>query len=247
MQRKRLFMTLLLSAALIAATAGCGAKQQAEENNGGNATTGGGTTQTESNAGNTANSGGNTAAEDSDSASQAKSWDKMPEMSIDTSKTYLAHFKTSKGDFTVELFAKDAPQTVNSFVFLANEKFYDGIKFHRIIETFMIQTGDPLGNGTGGPGYDIPDELDNGHQYEEGIVAMANAGPNTGGSQFFICTGPDAAGLNMQPNYTIFGKVTEGMDVVTAISKTPVEANMQGEPSQPTEEVTIDGLTIEVK
>ncbi|MFB9330469.1 peptidylprolyl isomerase [Paenibacillus aurantiacus] len=251
MQRKRLFMTLVLAVALIATTAGCGAKKEVEEN-GGNATTGGGTTQTETNAGNAANSGGNAAADSNavntgDSASQAKSWDKMPEMSIDTSKTYLAHFKTSKGDFTVELFAKDAPQTVNSFVFLANEKFYNGIKFHRIIETFMIQTGDPLGNGTGGPGYDIPDELDNGHQYEEGIVAMANAGPNTGGSQFFICTGPDAAGLNMQPNYTIFGKVSEGMDVVTAISKTPVEANMQGEPSQPTEEVTIDDLTIEVK
>ncbi|MBB3110377.1 cyclophilin family peptidyl-prolyl cis-trans isomerase/predicted small lipoprotein YifL [Paenibacillus phyllosphaerae] len=250
MQSKRI-LTITVLAALLLVAAGCGAKEQLENNAANNATTGGGTTQTEP-----SNTAGNAASEDAaggetatDEPTDVKSWDAMPEMTIDQSKTYLAHFTTNKGDFTVELFAKDAPQTVNSFVFLSNEKFYDGVKFHRIIETFMIQTGDPTGTGSGGPGYNIPDELDNGYKYDEGIVAMANTGaPDSGGSQFFICTGADAANLNSMPNYTIFGKVVEGMDVVTAIAQTPVEASqMTGEVSVPSEEIKIETISIETK
>ncbi|MDP5273978.1 peptidylprolyl isomerase [Chengkuizengella axinellae] len=178
---------------------------------------------------------------------QFKSWDKPPEMQIDPNKSYSAIIQTTKGEFTVELFADIAPITVNNFVFLANENFYDGIIFHRIIETFMIQTGDPLGTGRGGPGYQFEDELDTPHQYEPGILAMANSGENTNGSQFFICTGEDSRNLNMYPNYTIFGKVTEGMETVTNIAKTPVTMNPNGgdpTPSMPTEEVKIESIEI---
>lgn len=175
------------------------------------------------------------------------SWDQPPAMKIDTAKSYQAEVKTSKGSFKLELYAKDAPLTVNNFVFLANEGFYNGITFHRIIETFMIQTGDPLGNGTGGPGYKFKDELPSTHKYEPGIVAMANSGKNTNGSQFFICTGADSAALNKQPNYTIFGKVIEGMETITAIAKTPVKSvpgSRDASPSTPTEKVTIDSIRI---
>nr|WP_127566693.1 MULTISPECIES: peptidylprolyl isomerase [Paenibacillus] len=174
-----------------------------------------------------------------------KQWDKMPEMSIDPSKQYSAVFHTSKGEFTVQLFAEDAPTTVNSFVFLAKNKFYNDITFHRIIETFMIQTGDPTGTGTGGPGYNIPDELGSDHKYDIGTVAMANTGmPDSGGSQFFICTGDVCSNLNSQPNYTIFGQVTDGMDSVMAIAKTPVGPGADGNMSKPLEKVTIDSIDI---
>lgn len=178
---------------------------------------------------------------DSASASaKTMSWDKMPEMSIDLNRSYSAKFRTTKGDFTVKLFASEAPVTVNNFVFLAREGFYDGLTFHSVIESFMIQSGDPKGNGTGTPGYSIPDELDTGLKYEQGIVAMANANkPNSGGSQFFICTGPDAANLNREPKYTIFGKVESGMDVVLAIGETPTKHNI------PTEEIVITSIEIE--
>ncbi|WP_409346878.1 peptidylprolyl isomerase [Paenibacillus sp. MBLB4367] len=182
----------------------------------------------------------------SPSPAGAKQWNKAPEMKIDKNKTYVAEVKTNKGAFKIELFAKDAPKTVNNFVFLAKEGFYDGVIFHRIIESFMIQGGDPKGTGSGGPGYKFEDELKNGHSYEPGIVAMANAGPNTNGSQFFICTGEDSKGLNKQPNYTIFGKISEGMDVVTKIAKTPV-AVANGEASSPKEKVTIESVTITEK
>jgi len=181
----------------------------------------------------------------SDQGSQAaKSWTSPPEMIIDTAKTYEAEVKTSKGSFKIHLFAKDAPKTVNNFVFLSQEGFYNGVTFHRIIESFMIQTGDPTGTGAGGPGYKFEDETTN-YQYEPGIIAMANAGPNTNGSQFFICTGEDSVGLNQMPNYTIFGKVTEGMDIIKHIAATPVETNRQtGETSKPSETVTIDSIKI---
>lgn len=181
-------------------------------------------------------------------ASEAKketmSWDNPPAMEIDTDKSYTAEFTTSKGNFTIELFAKDAPKTVNNFVFLSKQGFYNDVTFHRIIESFMIQTGDPEGTGAGGPGYRFEDEQTD-YQYEPGIVAMANAGPNTNGSQFFICTGEDSVGLNNSPNYTIFGKVTDGMDVVQDIAATPVQANpYTGEPSSPTETVQIKEIKI---
>lgn len=173
----------------------------------------------------------------SPSPSPSKSWTQPPAMSIDTSKTYKAVFKTSKGSFTVELFAKDAPKAVNNFVFLSKEHFYDGVTFHRIIESFMIQTGDPKGNGTGGPGYKFAHEPTQ-YKYDKGIVAMANSGPDTNGSQFFIVTG-NASHLNAKPNYTVFGKVIEGMDnTVMSIAKTPVNGET------PTEKVTIDSIQI---
>ena len=131
------------------------------------------------------------------SSVHTQQWSSPPAMQIDTSKTYYAVFNTSLGSFKVQLFAAETPQTVNNFVFLARQKFYDGTVFHRIIQTFMIQGGDPTGTGMGGPGYNIPDELPIKHPYDPGIVAMANTGhPNTGNSQFFICTGDDAASLN---------------------------------------------------
>ena len=178
-------------------------------------------------------------------AIEYKQWPNPPEMSIDVNKTYLANVETNKGSFTIELFAKDAPKTVNNFVFLAKEKFYDNVFFHRIVRNFMIQTGDPKGTGTGGPGYEFEDEISQKYKYEKGIVAMANHGPNTNGSQFFICTGPAAETLSY--DYTIFGKITRGMDTVDKIAATPVGQNAAGEFSSPTEEVKIITVTIEEK
>ncbi|UJF36016.1 peptidylprolyl isomerase [Paenibacillus hexagrammi] len=178
-------------------------------------------------------------------ANAPKQWSKAPDMTIDQNKTYTAEVTTSKGKFTIELFAKEAPKTVNNFVFLSKQGFYENVTFHRIIKSFMVQTGDPTGTGRGGPGYRFEDELKTTHQYEPGIVAMANAGPNTNGSQFFICTGDDSKGLNSQPNYTIFGRVTEGMDVVQQIADTPVLAS--GEGSTPKEKVTITSVAITEK
>ncbi|EFM12069.1 peptidyl-prolyl cis-trans isomerase cyclophilin type [Paenibacillus curdlanolyticus YK9] len=176
-----------------------------------------------------------------------KQLNKMPEMEIDPNKTYSAEFHTSKGDFTIDLYASDAPTTVNNFIYLAKQKFYDGVIFHRIIESFMIQTGDPTGSGSGGPGYNIPDELGSDHKYDVGTVAMANTGsPDSGGSQFFICTGPECANLNLQPNYTIFGQVTAGMDTVTAIAKSPVIEDGY-ENSKPKDKITIDSIDIKEK
>ncbi|PYI50591.1 peptidylprolyl isomerase [Paenibacillus flagellatus] len=170
-----------------------------------------------------------------------------PAMTIDQAKTYRANVTTTKGSFVIELFAKDAPKAVNNFVFLAGDGYYEDVPFHRIIESFMIQTGDPTGTGAGDPGYSFADELNNGHKYEPGVVAMANAGPNTNGSQFFICTGAESELLNNNPDYTIFGKVVEGMDVVKAIAATPVAPNAYGETSQPKEEVKIERIDITVQ
>ena len=177
----------------------------------------------------------------------AKKYDKAPTMQIDKAKTYQAKISTTMGDITVDLFAKDAPIAVNNFVFLAKDKFYDGITFHRVIKDFMIQTGDPLGSGIGGPGYTFEDELKNGHKYETGVVAMANAGKNTNGSQFFIGSGKDVEGLENAPNYTIFGKVVGGMDVVQKIAGTKVKANPTGEKSVPEQTIKINTITITEK
>ncbi|MBD2862979.1 peptidylprolyl isomerase [Paenibacillus oceani] len=174
-------------------------------------------------------------------------YDAPPAMTIDQEQTYEATITTTKGSFKVELFAKDAPKTVNNFVFLAKDGFYDNVLFHRIVQSFVIQTGDPTGTGRGGPGYEFEDELDNGHKYEIGTVAMANAGEDTNGSQFFVCSGANCDNLNKNPNYSIFGKVSEGMEVVTAIAATPVELSEYGEPTKPTEEVRIEKIEITVK
>jgi peptidylprolyl isomerase len=170
-----------------------------------------------------------------------KQYSQAPDMIVDASKRYSATLHTNKGDITFDLLMADAPKTVNNFVFLAREGFYDGSPFHRIIKGFMIQGGDPTGTGRGGPGYRFADEKVQ-RRYERGIVAMANAGPNTNGSQFFICHDRNAEGL--PPNYTIFGKVTSGMDVVDVIANV---ATTGPERSTPTERITIDSVTIDEK
>jgi len=168
-----------------------------------------------------------------------------PEMTIDPNKKYLARISTSEGDFSLELFADKAPITVNSFVFLAREGYFDGVTFHRILKTFVLQAGDPKGDGTGGPGYQFADELPPTIPYGPGVVAMANAGPGTNGSQFFVCTGADAANLNQYPNYTVFGKVADGMDIVEKIAAVPVEMSSSGEMSSPVEPVFITKVEID--
>ena len=138
-------------------------------------------------------------------------------MSIDTAKTYTATFVTSRGDVVCELFAKDAPNTVNNFVFLAKDGFYDGTKFHRVIADFMIQGGDPTATGSGGPGYKFADETKNNpNKHQVGSLSMANAGPNTNGSQFFIT---HIATDWLNGKHTVFGKVTSGQDVVNAVKQ----------------------------
>jgi cyclophilin family peptidyl-prolyl cis-trans isomerase len=162
-----------------------------------------------------------------------------PAMQIDPSKSYTATIETTAGTMTAELFASDAPKTVNNFVFLARDDFYDGIKFHRIIKDFMVQTGDPLGEGRGGPGYRFEDEPVT-RDYVRGTLAMANSGPNTNGSQFFIVH----QDYPLPPNYTIFGQVTDGLDVLDAIADTPVAMGGESVPSLPTEDVRIVNIEI---
>ena len=147
----------------------------------------------------------------------AKEYSKPPEMQIDPSKNYTAHFKTSKGDFDIKLYTKEAPITVNNFVFLAKDGFYDGISFHRVISDFMVQGGDPTGTGRGGPGYkwnDEPGALKMRHD-GPGVLSMANAGANTNGSQFFIT---HAAQPHLDGKHAVFGKVVgDGQKVIDAI------------------------------
>jgi cyclophilin family peptidyl-prolyl cis-trans isomerase len=168
-------------------------------------------------------------------------WESSPEMQIDIEKNYKAILKTSKGDMEIELYTADNPVTVNNFVFLAKEKYYENVKFHRIIKDFMIQTGDPAGTGAGGPGYQFDDELPVTKSYDKGIVAMANAGPNTNGSQFFIMH----ANYPLPPNYIIFGKVTEGIDTLDTIAETKTISNGMGEISAPVEDIRI--LSVEIR
>jgi cyclophilin family peptidyl-prolyl cis-trans isomerase len=146
------------------------------------------------------------------------SWPSAPATTINASKVYTATITTDIGPFTVQLDPKAAPKAVNSFVFLAEKHFFDCIVFHRVIPTFVDQTGSPTGGGSGGPGYQFGDEVPKtaSPQYPIGSVAMANSGPNTNGSQFFIVAG--AQGSSLAPNYTLFGKVTSGMAVVSAIN-----------------------------
>jgi cyclophilin family peptidyl-prolyl cis-trans isomerase len=177
-------------------------------------------------------------------SNMTKQWSTPPAVTIDASKKYTATFDTSLGTFKVELLASESPKTVNNFVFLARQGFYDGTIFHRIIKSFMIQGGDPTGTGMGGPGYNIPDELPVKHPYAPGIVAMANTGrPNSGGSQFFICTGADSKSLDRMPSYTEFGLVSEGMDVVQKIASVQVMAS-NGETSKPVVPPVINKITI---
>lgn len=144
-------------------------------------------------------------------------WAKPPEMQIDKTKEYQAVIETNKGTIKLDLYPEHAPVTVNNFVFLSREGFYDGVKFHRVIDNFVIQGGDPTGTGRGGPGYRFEDELkDNPLQHETGVISMANAGPGTNGSQFFITHSPQP---HLDGKHTVFGKVVDGMDVVNDIQQ----------------------------
>src|SRR5271155_2272472 len=170
------------------------------------------------------------------SSPQQRKFDEEPPMLIDTNKRYVATMVTSHGTMVIALDPLAAPKTVNSFVFLARYHYYDGIVFHRIIPGFVLQGGDPTGSGSGGPGYRFADELPKEGSYQVGSLAMANAGPNTNGSQFFVISGPD--GVRLPPLYALFGKVVKGLDVVATI-------NAIGTPSgKPREDVVIESVTI---
>ena len=146
-----------------------------------------------------------------------KQYSAPPAMAIDTNKKYTATLDTSKGKIVCELFAKDAPKTVNNFVFLARDGFYDGTVFHRVIDNFMVQGGDPTASGRGGPGYRLDDETrNNPHKHQVGSLSMANAGPNTNGSQFFIT---HVVTDWLDGKHTVFGKVTDGQNVVNCIKQ----------------------------
>jgi peptidyl-prolyl cis-trans isomerase B (cyclophilin B) len=146
-----------------------------------------------------------------------KQYSKAPEMLIDPMKTYHLKMETSKGVIEIDLFAQYAPKTVNNFVFLTQEGYYDGVSFHRVIPNFVIQGGDPTGTGRGGPGYRFEDEFkDNPLKHESGVLSMANSGPGTNGSQFFITHSPQP---HLDGKHTVFGKVVSGMEVVNAIKQ----------------------------
>ncbi len=174
--------------------------------------------------------------------SDNKIYQSMPEMNIDTNMNYEGVITTTMGTMTVEFFTSDAPVTVNNFINLAKDGYYNDIIFHRVISGFMIQGGDPSGTGHGDmgkyPGYKFEDELDNQRPYEKGILAMANAGPNTNGSQFFIMH----VDYPLPYQYTIFGKVTDGLDVIDKIAS--VET---GEGDRPVNDVVIESVEIKEK
>lgn len=154
----------------------------------------------------------------------AKQWSTPPAMQIDPKKQYKAHMETDKGTMVIELFADKTPVTVNSFVFLAREGFYDGVIFHRVISNFMAQGGDPTGTGRGGPGYRFQDEFHPSLKHDKrGILSMANAGPGTNGSQFFITHGPTP---HLDNRHSVFGQVVDGLDVLMSIpERDPMNVN----------------------
>lgn len=163
-------------------------------------------------------------------------------VSSNEQKSYMATMRTTAGDIEITLNDQETPKTVQNFVDLAKKNFYNGTIFHRVIKGFMIQGGDPKGDGTGGPGYTFDDEPFTG-EYTRGTVAMANAGPNTNGSQFFIMHGDVA----LPKNYVIFGRVTKGMDVVDKIASAPVGPNAGGEPSKPQKPVRVTSVDVAEK
>jgi cyclophilin family peptidyl-prolyl cis-trans isomerase len=172
---------------------------------------------------------------------QKSMYQSAPKMQIDSNKKYQAVIGTTAGDITVELNAKATPITVNNFVFLAKEGFYDGTIFHRTIKDFMIQGGDPEGTGTGGPGYQFADEAFTG-TYNRGTLAMANAGPNTNGSQFFIMH----KDVPLPKAYVIFGSVVSGIEVIDTIATAPVRPGGSGEASTPQTPVTVKSIMVQV-
>ena len=173
------------------------------------------------------------------SAPKKQKFDAAPEMGIDPSKRYTATMETSMGTLVIALDPIAAPITVNNFVFLAAQHYYDGIIFHRIIQGFVCQGGDPDGNGRGGPGYKFVDELPKPGKYQIGSLAMANAGPNTNGSQFFLISGP--SGVQLPPAYSLFGQVVKGLDIVDMMQNVPT-----GPGDRPKDDVVIRSVTITV-
>ena len=171
------------------------------------------------------------------SAVRTTSFEKPPPLCVAATKTYTAEINTSKGMMIASLDVRNATKTVNNFVVLSRYKYFDGIAFHRIIPSFVIQGGDPLQNGGGGPGYRFEDELPKPGSYKVGSLAMANSGPNTNGSQFFIITGD--AGVSLQPQYSLFGQVTEGLDVVKAIEAVGIPGVEAGKPSEVVKILTV--------
>ena len=186
-------------------------------------------------------SGGGDSGSDADLdkkvAKRADSYKSAPSEKLDATKKYEVELDTDKGTIKIAVDPKVGPIAAANFVFLVKEGFYDGVKFHRILDDFMIQTGDPTGTGMSGPGYTIKDDDVKG-TYERGVVAMANAGPDTGGSQFFIVQG---SAVQLPPDYSIFGKVTDKASLATVdkIAGVKVEAGPNGEPSSPTKPVRI--------
>ena len=171
------------------------------------------------------------------SSPKKQKFDDAPDMGIDPDKRYTATMETSMGTMVIALDAIGAPRTVNNFVFLANYHYYEGVIFHRIIKGFVIQGGDPAGTGRSGPGYRFADELPAPGRYEIGSLAMANAGPDTNGSQFFIISGTQ--GSQLPPSYSLFGKVVKGLDVVEQIQSVKT-----GSGDRPVEDVVIEKVTI---
>jgi cyclophilin family peptidyl-prolyl cis-trans isomerase len=171
------------------------------------------------------------------SAPKQQQFSRAPEMGIDPAKRYTATMDTSLGEIVIALDPVKAPKTVNSFVFLALNHYYDGVIFHRIINGFVCQGGDPTGTGTGGPGYQFADELPKPGQYQIGSVAMANAGPNTNGSQFFLISGPD--GARLPPQYSLFGQIVKGLDVLDQMQRVKT-----GRGDRPVEDVVINSVSI---
>src|SRR2546421_7924047 len=165
-----------------------------------------------------------------------RKFDAPPPMCIDAARQYTATMVTSKGTMTIALDPVAAPKTVNNFVVLARYHYFDGIVFHRVIPGFVLQGGDPEGTGRGGPGYRFEDELPKPGRYEVGSLAMANAGPDTNGSQFFVISGPD--GVRLPPKYSLFGRVVKGQDVVASIDATGTKS---GTPKEP---VVIESVTV---
>jgi peptidylprolyl isomerase len=173
------------------------------------------------------------------SAPKKQKFDAAPEMGIDPSKRYTATMETSMGTLVIALDPIAAPITVNNFVFLAAQHYYDGVIFHRIIQGFVCQGGDPDGNGRGGPGYKFVDELPKPGKYQIGSLAMANAGPNTNGSQFFLISGQ--SGVQLPPAYSLFGQVVKGLDIVEMMQNVPT-----GPGDRPKDDVVIRSVTITV-
>ncbi len=210
---KRGLFLYVLSALIAAALAACGGEDQ----------------PTESAAADTPTPAPTAATTESQPVQKPKSYSAPPPITIDPDKSYTATFELEKGGkFVVELFAKEAPKTVNSFVFLSREGYYDGVTFHRVLANFMAQGGDPAGTGRGGPGYSFEDEFHPDRRHDSpGVLSMANAGRNTNGSQFFITFVPTPS---LDDRHTVFGKVIEGMDVVNGISlRDPSTATTPGD------------------